>query len=565
MIAGQDLGAIADLDRPIEIAVTVAGAGPHLSKAVGVSAAVRDIEVAKSLVGALHYDLVPGSNGALVIQRAGRHPQASDDAEDSDDDANVCELAPASGDAAFRLVCGWDAKALATLGPWLTRGATRETSTNDLHVDLYMQPLRPTLDEERRSLSILLGMMLTGHVAGSERELAQALGAAPIDFATDLDTATLDLTLSDLGAAASLTLRLSGTTSVLGRLVMANADRNGPAPQAFLQMPGDADLVVFDRGIDPDALSRGRDLALKVVGDKLAEDGVKDADRHAIVDALGSLASSAPMVYASGVDADAVRKALAVEQALPDGASVADRRAAGRASAQGLLGWRILEVDEPATARIDAMKAITAALARPGVFAAYHAKPGARALAMRSVPSPKGSPLPKGTEHFAIDVPLPDATDSTSPKAKPAPAPKPLQIDVLVVPDGARTWIAAGGDPSLVSAKLAATLIGTGNVIGGKPELAEMKTAVVGAGGLLTIRALAEVGSEMSAFGGGMGGFGTGSPLLAGMAQLPHQGTTLIPFSLTAPATTPGTAVATLQIPRATVDDVVMTLVQHGF
>jgi hypothetical protein len=233
MIADQDFGPIADLERPIEVAVTVAGAGSHLSKAVGVSAAVRDIESAKSLVGALHYDLVPGSNGALLIQRAGRHPQTSDDADDRDnDDANVCELAPASGDTAFRLVCGWDAKALATLAPWLTRGATRETSTNDLHVDLYMEPLRPTLDEERRSFSILLGMMLAGRIAGSERELSQALGAAPIDFATDLDTATLDVTLSDLGAAASLTLRLSGTTSVLGRMLTANADRNGPAPPA---------------------------------------------------------------------------------------------------------------------------------------------------------------------------------------------------------------------------------------------------------------------------------------------------------------------------------------------
>ncbi len=571
MIADQDLGAIADLDRPIDVAVSVAGAGAHLSKAVAVSAAIRDLDAAKSALGALHYDLVAGSNGALFIQRAGRPAKPSDDSDESDgDDANVCEIAPSSGDAAFRLVCGWDGKALATLGPWLTRGATRESSTYDVHVDVHMQPLRPTIDEERRSLSILVGMMFASHVGNAgERELVRAIGADPIDFATDLDTATLDLALSDPGAAATLTLRLSGTSSVIGRLATANSDRNGPPPAPFWQMPGDADFVVFDRGIDPGALARGRDLVLKVLADSLADDGVKDADRHALADAIGPLVSSAPMVYASGVDADVVRKALAVEKALPDGASLADRRSASHAMAQAALGWRILEIDEPAAVRVDAMKAIAAALARPGVFAAYHAKPGARALAMRSAPLPalpKGASLPKGTAHFVLEVPLPDLPDAASPTGKPAAPPRPMAIDVLVVPDGVRSWIGVGGDAGLVAGRLAATVAGSGDALGARPELASMKDAVVGAGGFFTARGLPEIGVEAGAFGGGgMGAFGTAAGLFEGSAQLPHQGLTPIPFSLTAPAATPGTVVASLQVPRGTVDDVVTTLIKHGF
>ena len=352
---------------------------------------------------------------------------------------------------------------------------------------------------------------------------------------------------------------------MLGRLATANADRNGPPPAPFWQMPGDADLAVFERGIDPAALARGRELLLKVVADKLAEDGVKDADRHALGDALGALVSSAPMVYAGGLDADAVRKALAVEKALPDGASVADRRAADHAVAQGLLGWRILEIDEPAAARLDAMKAIAAVLARPGVFAAYHAKPGARAVAMRSAPLPKGSPLPKGAEHFAIDVPVPDTADGGPPSAKPVAAPKPLELDVFVVPDGARSWIGVGGDSALVSARLAVALAGSGDVLGAKSELASIKDAVVGAGGFLTARGLTEIGAEISAFGGDAGNLGIGGALFEGAAQLPHQGMTPVPFSLTAPASAPGAVVATLQVPRGTVDDVVMTIIKHGF
>ncbi len=566
ILAGQDLGAIADLDRPIHVAVTVSGAGAFLTKAVALSAGVRDIEAAKALVAAMHYELVPASNGALLIRRAARHGQPSDDSDDSgDDDANACELAPSYGDAAFSLVCGWDAKALVTLGPWLTRGATRETSTTDLHVDLHMQPLRPTLEEERRSLSVLLGVMIAGHAGASRRELMQALGGGPIDFAMDLDTGAFDLALSDSGAAATLTLRLSATTSILGRLATGNSDRNGPPPAPFWQMPGDTDLAAFDRGIDPTALARGRELVLKIVADKLAEDGVKDADRHALGDALGALVSSAPMVYASGLDADAARKAIAVEKALPDGASVADRRAAGHAVAQGLLGWRILEIDEPAGVRLDAMKAIAAVLARPAVFAAYHAKPGARALAMRSAPLSKGSPLPKGTERFTIDVPLPDANDAGPPSAKPAAPAKPLEMEVFVVPDGARSWIGVGGDAALISAKLAVALAGSGDVLGAKTELASMKDAVVGAGGFLTARGLTAIAAEISAFGGEVGNLGTGGALFESTAQLPHQGTTPIPFTLTAPAATPGTAVATLQVPRGAIDDVVMTLIKHGF
>jgi hypothetical protein len=567
IIAGQELGAIADLDRPIHVAVSVTGVGAHLSKEVAVSAAVRDVDAAKAALAG-HYELTAGGNGALLIQRLGRRSRPSDDSDDSDsDDANACELAPSYGDPAFRLVCGWDAKALATLGPWLTRGATREASTTDLHVELRMQPLRATIDEERRSLSMLVGMLLAGRAGkAGERELLQALGAAPIDFVTDLDTATLDLALSDPGAAATLTLRLSGTTSALARLATANADRNGPPPAPFWQMPGDADLAVFDRGIDPNALARGRDLVLKVMADKLADDGVKDADRHALVDALGALVSPAPMVYSAGIDADAARKALAIEKALPDGASAADRRAATRAIAQALLGWRVLEIDEPAAGRVDAMKAIAAALARPGVFAAYHGKPGVRALAMRAAPLPRGKALPKGTEHFVIDVPLPEVVESAPPKAAPAGPPRPMEIDVFVAPDGARCWIGAGGDPALVAAKLGAAAAGSGDVLGARPELASMKDAVVGAGGFLTARGLPEVGVEIGAFGGGdMGAFGTAAALFEGGGQLPHQGVTPIPFSLTAPAATPGTVVATLQVPRGTVDDVVMTLLQHGF
>jgi hypothetical protein len=564
ILGGEDLGAIVDLDRPIDFAVVVSGSGPHLTSALGASAAVRDVEAAKSAIGA-HHKLVAGSNGALVIMPAERAPRPSGGDDSDDEDDHACEIAPAYGDGAYRLVCAGDAKELAVLGPWLTRGATRETSTFDAHVDLRVEPLKATITQERRLFSMLLGTVVSGRLGMSgAREVLQAVGGDVIDFATDLDTATLDLSLADAGAAATLTLRLNGSTSVLGRLATANADRNGPPPAALWQMPGDADFAVFDRGIDPNVLARGRQLMDKVLDDRLAEDGVKDADRHAVLDAIDPLVSPAAMVYASGLDADAARKTTSAAKALPESATAADRAAAARAATQALLGWRILEVDQPAAGRVDALKALAAALARPGVFAAYHAKPGARALAVRSVPLPKGSPLPKGTERFTIDVPLADSGPAAPSGGKPAPAPKPLGIDVFVAPDGGRSWFGIGCDPTLVSARLAAAVGGSGDTLGARPELSSMKNTVVGAGGFFTARGLPEIAVEAGAFGDDPSTFANAAALFDVSAQVGHQGTTPIPFSLTAPAAAPGTAVATLQVPRATVEDVVLAILKHG-
>lgn len=561
ILADEELGPIADLDRPIDFAVTVSGTGAHVTSSLGASAAVRDMDAAKAALSQ-HHKLVPGANGALLIEPLATRPHAPDDSNDdsSDDGGHACELAPAYGDGAFRLVCAGDAKELAAIGPWLTRGATRETSTYDAHVDVRMQPLKSTIAEERRLFSLLLGTVLGGRLGISgARDVAQSIAGDVIDFGADLDTASIDLSLSDPGAAATLTLRLSASASVLGRLLTANADRNGPPPASFWQMPADADLAVFDRGVDPGAIARGRDLVLKILADRFAADGLKDADRHALVDALGAIATSAPMVYASGVDLDAVHKALAAGKATGGRPGPADPSAADRAVMQAVLGWRIVEIDEPASVKIDAMKAIALALARPGVVAAYHAKPGARAVAVRSAPLPKGSALPKGTEHFAIDVPLPEK-EAASAGAKAAP-PKPLGVDVFIVPDGTRSWIGVGSDPSRVVAKLAASVGASGDTLAGKPELAAMKDAVVGAGGFFTARGAANLAAEASVLGGG-----GDLDALSFHDGTAHQGSTPIPFSLTAPAATPGTAVATLQVPRGTVEDVVMAVLQHhGF
>jgi hypothetical protein len=573
IIASEGLGPLVDVDRPIDFAVAVTGSGPRLNPLFAVAAGVRDLDAAKAAL-AEHHKLVPGDNGALLIKGVGGHAsggdgppgQGADDSNgDSGDDDRICELAPAYGASSTRLVCAEDAKSLAALGPWLTRGATRENPGSDLHVDFRMDPLKPTIVEERRLFSVMLGAMAGGRVGlTGARELASAFGADMADFGTDLDTATLEVALSDPGGAATLTMRLGGTASVLGRILTSNADRNGPPPDTFWQMPADADFAAYSRGVDPSLIAHGRELVLKALADKLAEDGVKDADRHAIVDALNGIVTSAPTVYAGGVDLEAVRKALAVEKALPEAAEMPERREAIRMASQALLGWRVVESDEPPGPRMDAVKAVVAAW--PRAVGAYRAK-GARVVAVRAAPLPKGSKLPKGTLHYALDIPLPDPVVFVAPnsKAKPAGAGRPLTVDVFVVPDGTRTWIGVGGDPALSSAKLEAAMSGAGDNLRGRAELAGFKDPASGSGGFVTTRGMIEAVLQVAELSGDPSGFGLSDSLFDGIGQLPHQGMTPIAFTVTAPATTPGTAVTTLQIPRGTVDDFMMMLIKHGF
>ncbi len=567
IIADDALGALVALDQPIDFAVAVVGAGARLTTMVAVSAAVRDLEQAKTSLSEKH-KLTPGDNGALLIHGLGHSPRRADDADDDGrdgDDGHACELAPAFGAATTRLVCAWDPKALAALGPWLTRGATRQTSTYDAHVDVRMQPLKPTIMAEKRLFSLLLGTVLGGRLGLSgARDLTQAIGADVADFANDLDTLSLDVALSDPGAAATMTLKLSGPSSAIGRLALANADRNGPPPAAFWQMPGDADFAFFDRGIDANDLAHGRDLALKVVTDRLAEDGLKDADSHAIADALGKILTPAPMVFASGIDADAARKALAAEKALGPAADPTARRDASRASAQALLGWRVVEIDEAATVRVDAMKGLALAFARPGVDAAYRAKGGGPAPKVVAARMPKEGTLPKDAQHFEIDLPLPEPAASSAGKGKPhaAGSSKPLAIDVFIVPDGTRSWIGMG-DGTLVVSKLSAAIVGSGDTLRARPELGVLKDASLGAAGFFTGRGVPELGEQMAAIFGGDPG--RGAELFETTAQLPHQGVTPVPFTLTAQSGAAGTVVATMQVSRGTVDDVLVTVLKHGF
>lgn len=580
LLTSEPVGPIVDLDRPIDFAVAIVGSGAKMKDLTAVSAAVKDPDKVKAALSE-RYKLVPGDNGALLIQGLGK-PKGRDEDEDGDDDgkagggepeaARSCELAPAFGDAPVRIVCGFSPKALTDLAPWLTRTATRAASTADLHVDVRMAPLKATIAEQRRLLAMILGGVVGGRMGlGSLRELALAVGNDAADFASDLDGASVDVTLADAGAQAQLAVKLAGNASAIGRVITAHPERSGPAPAAFWQLPADADFAGFSRGIDEAELARGRDLVLRVVADALSDLGLKEVDRKPLVDALGKIVTPSAMVYGSGVDVPEVRSAIAAQRAA-GGKPEAERAASKREVAEALLGWRVLEVDEPSARIAGALKELSAAISRPSVVAAIKAHDkDAVPPSFRAAPVAKAAALPAGAQHYVLELHAGEHHAAAHLGAKPpkpadkkpaAPA-KPLQVHVFVVPDGQRTWIAVGGDEAITAARLAATLGSGGEKLGSRADLASLKDARIGSGGFLTARGLPEAAQQASLLANG-GTWGA-SDVFDEAAQMPHQGLTPIVFSTTVQAgASPATVVARLQVPRDAIEDVVTTVLRHG-
>jgi hypothetical protein len=565
-VMGEAMGPLVDLDQPIDFAVAVAGSGARMRDRTAVSVALKDVEGAKATL-AERYKLVAGDNGVFLFQAraVGTHPDTDRGGDDSDDeDPRACEIAPAYGVSPTRLVCGWGSKALSDLAPWLTRTATRAATTSDLHVDLRMQPLRATLSGARRLVGTILATTLTSRWGlQSARELAASAGGDAVDFALDLDTASLDVLLNDPAATATATLRFSGRTSALARVATAHPDRNASPPGAFWQLPGDADFALFERGIDEAELGRGRDLILHVAGDALAQDGLNEADRSAILDALAKLVSSAPLSYASGVDGDAATKALAAVRAHNDASDSAALEEAKRASTEAFLGWRVIELDEPSTRLAGALQELTSAWGKPAIAAALRAK-GARGPALHSAPMPKGVKLPPGAQHYVLEWPLggSHAVPAGKPKVT-AGAGGVLPVHVFIAPEGGRTWVGLGGGDALVASKLAAAIGNAPDSLSARAEIGPLKAATVGAAGFFTLRGVPEAAQLLAATLGDRAG---AAQEFDELTQLPHHGDVPMWFSLAAlprGATAPVTA--SLEIPRDAMEDIATAIARHGF
>jgi len=573
MLLGDAVGPIFDLDQPIDFAMAIAP--DRMSRGLealqggnlfAIAIGVKNAEAAKTTL-AEHFKLVPADNDATLVVGLGRSSRDGDDPNDDDTDfRRTCELAPAYGASPMRVVCSFgDEKALKVLGPWLTRGATRLPAGPDLHVDFRFEPVRGLLADQSKTMGALAGSLLASSLPlSSLRDLVSALVADVVESFVDLDSEVFDVDISETAIRASGSARFATAKSTIAKMATASADRIGPPPTAFWQMPAGAAFVGFGRGLDDKMIAHARELVLDVAAEELTRDGVKPADRKALLDAAAKVAVLPASVYAAGFEIDALARAIAGLPADPDGLEA--RR---WAIAPYLFGWHVSEVDVPGAEYVADFKELATALSRPSIAAALRPKLGGVFPTLRAVGLPKSAmPWPKDAAQYVIELPMPNGAAGSAATAGGAnakvrpPAPKPLAIHLLLVPDGARTWVGLSADEAVLVARVNAAMAGSGDTLGSRTDLAPLKAGPLGAGGFVT---LAGITAEFSAVAALVGTpWKAVSEPIDELGHLPHHGSTPIFFTSTASATPTLSAAVSFEIPRGVFDDVVAMVARHG-
>jgi hypothetical protein len=589
LITGEAVGDLVDLDQPIDFAVAIMGKGMHIKESVAVSAAMKDPVRAKAAF-LEHFKLVPADNGSLIIQGLGRGHASDtpDDDEDDDDEgsARACKLAPAygqGGQASTRLVCGFDSEALTSLGPYLTRTLTRTTPPSEGHIEYTMAPLKSLIGDQRAFLMMMASAAMSSGSGEGVRALVSATIGDLLDLANDLDKVAIDLQLGDASATLTTAVTFASTKSHLAQLAMSHPERTDVPPAAFWQLPSDAHVAVFHRGIDPGEFSAGRNLVLGALGGKLQTIGVSDADRKALTDALRDLVTGSPAVYGSGIDLQMLRGTIARDRDTRFRGTPKEKMEAHLAVARALVGWHLIGVQEPPAKMAKAAKDLAAAWSRPSLARALKAKDKNALLpSLRLTGVPKGATLPKDTLHLELDVfPVRDEADVPPPPPPPPPLhggpplhaprpappaakvpPMPVTVHILLVPDGDRTWIAMGGDASALAAKAASVLTGAdpNGQLGHRAGLDAVHSAKIGSGGFFEIEGLSAFAGEMGALIGDDLRGAEGD--LDALSRMPHGGTTPIPFAITAQSS-PGPLMTTVTVPKAAIEDLIVSVASN--
>jgi hypothetical protein len=561
LVSGAPVGKILDLSQPIDVAVLLGGDARSPDPQIAVSAAVKSLDEVRGLLGD-RYKLSSGANGALHIEGLG----GGDD--------HVCDIAPAFGAASMRLVCADSAAGGEALVPWLTRSAPREAYTPDLHVEVRLAPVRPIVKQFRGMLPMLLSRVLD--TRGNVRAVSQALDAAVGDLAdltTDLETLSLDVSLADPGADATMTATFGGTSAVMTRLALAHPERADVPPPAFWHAPVDADVAYYTRGIDAKDIAHARELGEGVLLAALEKQNLPEPDRKALVDPVMRYLDlhTGAIVYAKGLDMARVDKA----RGELDRANDANRKDLETAFMAQLGGWSVVQSAEPIAKVSQVAKDLAAALARPGLVKWAKAElHGAAPPAAKMVPVPKTAGLPADTLHMEVSVhdaivtapPPPPPPTGGKPKAAGAPAPapvakggpaKPRTIHVLLVPDAGKTWIVLAAELDLALAKAKGVLPGAPDTgtLARRSELDGLKDTKVSSGGFVSARGL--LAPSPFRYVSGSTSVPRG-PLFDGLANTQAQGATPILFTTRGEAKgVAGAFVLTGKMPRAAVEDLV--------
>ncbi len=499
-IADMEVGDVIDLSQPIDLALTVEGSTRSPKPAWAVSAALAGGEAAKTKLRE-HFVLTPGDGGVVRLDLK------KEAEEDSD---RRCAIYPAYGAASMRLVCGESESAVRDLAPYLVRTRTRVAAAagKDIEIEARGAPVRSVLTEGRQLFPALAsGILGTKGVPGLSTLIAEMVGDV-IDLGTDLDRVTLEASIGDVGADGSIKVAFSGSSSVIGRLMTANADKAGPPPEAFSKLPADSESAFYGRGWDDRELSRPKEMLFQFARGLLEKEGVGDADAQVLERAVSGYVSlgSSGWVSAAGADWSAAAPAIKKLNQAKSAGKIDAVVEAERVALEKVSGWSLWGVELPMAKVQATVKDIVAAYNRPAVQKAIKPKlkDGVPMPTLKSTPPAAAHKLPKDTMHLefsvtrlvddgAVVAPGREREKATAPKKKAPPKlAKPVKVHVFVVPDGARTWLAWGIDEAQVAARVRGVVSGEGATLATRPGLEALREGKLSGGGFFDARALAK-------------------------------------------------------------------------
>lgn len=562
-IADDGVADAVDLSQPIDGAVALGGSKRDPKPLVAVSVAVKSFDDAKAKISSRH-KLIAAKNGTFIVDGIGAPPpQKGREADEDEGESCVLGHAPSGG----RLVCG-DRDAIDVLAPYLTRTVPRQKWPADVHLEMTLDAVREPLQQLRAGLPFLAKSIL-GTSSPALGQLIEGAVNELVDVVGDTKRISLDATIADAGLQATMKVDYAKTNSVIAKLAVAHPERAEAPPPAFLHLPADTDVAVYGKGSDPKLFDHARELLGNVALEATEGAGMPETERKAVrelvIDRMLTLFTGA-LVYGKGYDGAALDKLLAARGAVKPGNPAAEDEA-NRLLAEQMIGWHLVQVQEPITKVGPMLKDWAGLWNRPAFAKWAKAQASGKMLAqMRIAPLPAGVTLPKDAVHLEIVIPRADIEEGPAPAPvargqKPAPVPpgkvkkfpvKPLVLHVLAVPDQGGTWIGFGMDGKLVAQKAAASLSTApdGATLGKAASAEALRDVKANGAFLATLRGLL-VFTAMDR--GSHTAFGT-------LASLPSKGQT--PIVLTFQSQGPaggdaGSAVASFKLPRGAIEDMI--------
>lgn len=560
------LGSSVQLGAPIDLLVALDTQSPD-SPALPlwvVAMSVRSADEVRKLV----------SSSGLAIDSQGLWSRFQ---SKSRGDTWHCLLGPGPVGAA-RLACGLNERSRDELAGYsITQPALRTSA--DLRAELYVDTLVQTYDGLLQRGLQLLGVLVPQKLqlgqAGFDRaltDLTQAVVGQLAATSRDLRRIALDLSLNNSGAEGQLTYELVGQSSWWGQAdALSLAQPPAPAPALFWGLRKDAGAASFSSA-DPRFARQILTLLPPLLDGFLSHDGLPPADRQAVLDLVKGL--SLPDGSLTTVFAEVPAPPSAASPASP-APSTPERWFGGASYLFASEGRSGLSTDF--------LRRAATAYKRPGVQAYLRSKWKAIARTeplpvLRLQPAAKS--LGPGATLFTLTVTLPASLEratagrATAGGAAAKAAAQPWVLHLLSVPQGERTWLAVGSDPSLLTSQLAAQLsLPSDGTLAKRPGLEALQQPGLRSGGFTSLTSLArylESGLAMSRLRlpSGRSDKATLSDLRQLFNMIPHHGETTLVYTSRvrrgagAGSSGPLTGELTLQVPRTAIEDLV-ALVMH--